>query len=170
VKFRPAVVRQLEDEQAKRPSLSTEIFRHLYHECLALEPRVAYNHAKLHAMARAPLVCQRVQALPGIGPLTATALLAIGPDATHVTNGRPWAAWLGLVPRAHATGGTPRVLGMRQRGHVYLRTRVVHGARATRRGVETTQDERSPWLKALLARRGKNRAAVALANKHARMV
>ena len=93
--------------------------------------------------------------------MSATALIAAIGDVTQFTNGRQLAAWLGLVPRAHSTGGTPRWLGLRKRGAVYLRKLLVHGARATRRWIETKQDERSQWLTALIARRGKNRAAVA---------
>jgi transposase len=169
-KFRTSVVRHLEDEQAKLTRLSTEVFWQRYDECLALEKRVAYYDEKLQAIARAHPVCQRVQTIPGIGPLTATALLAAVPDATHVKNGRPWAAWLGLVPREHSTGGKPRLLGISKRGDVYLRQLFVHGARATLRWVGTKLDDRSRWLTALIARRGKNRAAVALAKKNARIV
>jgi transposase len=169
-KFRTAIVRQLEDAQAQLTSLSTEVFWHLYEEFLALEKRVAYYNEKLQALARTHPVCQRVQAIPGIGPLTATAILAAVPDATHFKNGRQLAAWLGLVPREHSTGGKPRLLGISKRGDVYLRKLFVHGARATLRWVDTKQDDRSRWLTALIARRGKNRAAVALANKNARIV
>jgi transposase len=169
-KFRTSVVRQIEDEQAKLTPLSTEVFWHLYEACLALEKRVAYDDGTLQALARAHPVCQRVQAIPGVGPLTATAVLAAVPDATHVKNGRQLAAWLGLVPREHSTGGTPRLLGRSTRGDVYLRTLLVHGARATLRWVDTKQDVRSRWLKALIARLDKNRAAVACAKKHARMI
>jgi transposase len=160
-KFRTSVVRPLEDEQAKLTSLSTEVFWHLYEEFLAREQRVAYDHETLQALARAHPVCQRVQAIPGVGPLTATAILAAVPAATHVKNGRQLAAWLGLVPREHSTGGKPRLLGMSTRGDVYLRKLFVHGARAPLRWVDTKQDGRSRWLTALIARRGKNRAAVA---------
>jgi transposase len=169
-KFRTSVVRQLEDEQVKLTPLSTEMFWHLYDEFLALEQRVAYYNEKLQAIARAHPVCQRVQAIPGVGPLTATAILAAVPDATHFKNGRQLAAWLGLVPREHSTGGKPRLLGISKHGDVYLRTLLVHGARATLRWVDTKHDDRSRWLRALIARRGKNRAAVALANKNARIV
>jgi transposase len=160
-KCRTSVVRQLEAEQAKRTPLSTAVFWHLYEAFVALEQRVAYSDETRQALARAPPVRQRAQAIPGIGPLTATAVLAAVPEATHVNNGRPWAARLGLVPREHATGGKPRRLGRSTRGEVSLRTLLVHGARATRRGVDTNRDDRHRWLKALIARRGKNRAAVA---------
>ena len=169
-KFRTSVVRRIEDEQAKLTPLSTEVFWQLYEACLALEKRVAYYHEKLQALARAHPVCQRVHAVPGIGPLTATALVAAVPDATHFKNGRQFAAWLGLVPRERSTGGKPRLLGISKRGDVYLRTLLVHGARATLRWVARKHDPRSPWVRALMARRGNNRAAVALANKNARMV
>jgi transposase len=169
-KFRTWVVRPLEAEQAKLTPLSTEIFWQLYHEFLALEKQVAYYHEKLQALARAHPLCQRLQAIPGIGPLTATAILAAVPDATHFKNGRQFAAWLGLVPREHSTGGKPRLLGISKRGDRYLRKLLVHGARATLRWVVLTNDPRSQWVRALIARLGKNRAAVALANKNARIV
>ena len=169
-KFRTSVVRQLEAEQAKLTPLSTEIFWPLDDEFLALEKQVAYYNEKLQALARAHPVCQRLQAIPGIGPLTATTILAAVPDATHFKNGRQFAAWLGLVPREHSTGGKPRLLGISKRGDRYLRKLLVHGARATLRWVALKDDPRSQWLRALIARRGKNRAAVALANKNARIV
>jgi len=75
-----------------------------------------------------------------------------------------------LVPRQHATGGKPRLLGMSKRGDVYLRKLLVHGARATLRWIGLKTDRRSTWLRGLIERRGKNKAAVALANKNARIV
>ena len=116
---------------------------------------------KLAAIGPAHPECQRLQTIPGIGPVTATALIAAIGDVTQFTNGRQLAAWLGLVPREHSTGGKPRVLGMSKRGDGYLRKLLVHGARATLRWIDTKHDERSQWLKALIARRGRNRAAVA---------
>jgi transposase len=169
-KFRTAVVRQLEDEQAKLTPLSTEVFWQLYDEFLALEKRVAYDNEKLNAIGRAHPVCQRVQAIPGIGPLTATALVAAVPDATPFKNGRQFAAWLGLVPREHSTGGKPCLRGISKRADVYLRTLFVHGAWATLRWVALKHDPRSQWVRALVARPGNNRAAVDLANKNARIV
>jgi transposase len=112
-------------------------------------------------MGQAHPACQRLQTIPGIGPVTATALIAAIGDATQFKNGRQLAAWLGLVPKEHSTGGKPRLLGISKRGDVYLRTLLGHGARVTLRWVDTTSDDRSRWLRALLARRGKNRTAVA---------
>jgi transposase len=85
-------------------------------------------------------------------------------------NGRQLAAWIGLVPRQHSTGGKPRLLGMSKRGDVYLRKLLVHGARATLRWSGLKTDRRSTWLRGLIERRGKHKAAVALAKKNARIV
>jgi transposase len=169
-KFRALIVDKLEADQAKLTALSTEVFWQLYDEFLAVEKRLAYYDEKLAAMGQAHPECQRLQTIPGIGPVTATALIAAIGDVTRFKNGRQLAAWLGLVPREHSTGGKPRLLGISKRGDVYLRKLLVHGARATLRWIDTKHDERSQWLKALMARRGKNRAAVALANKNARIV
>jgi transposase len=169
-KFRALIVDKLETDQAKLTTLSTEVFWHLYDEFLAVEKRLAYSDEKLAAIGQAHPECQRLQTIPGIGPVSATALIAAIGDVTQFKNGRQLAAWLGLVPREHSTGGKPRLLGMSKRGDVYLRKLLVHGARATLCWIETKHDERSQWRKALIARRGKNRAAVALANKNARIV
>lgn len=92
-------------------------------------------------------------------------------DAAHFKNGRQFAAWLGLVPRQHSTGGKPRLLGISKPGDRYLRKLLVHGARAraTMRWVGLKHDRRSQWLRALMQRRDTNRTMVALANNNARM-
>jgi len=96
-------------------------------------------------------------------------MVAAVSDVTHFQNGRQFAAWLGLVPRQHSTGGKPRLLGMSKRGDVYLRTLLIHGARATLRWSGLKTDRHSQWVRGLIDRRGKNKAAVALANKNARI-
>jgi transposase len=169
-KFRRLIAQTLEAGQAQLTPCSRELFRQLYEEFLALDQRLASYDEQLTAMGRAHPECQRLQTIPGIGPISATALIAAIGDATQFKNGRQLAAWLGLVPREHSTGGKPRLLGISKRGDVYLRTLLVHGARATLRWVDTKSDDRSRWVRALIARRGKNRAAVAFANKNARIV
>ena len=101
--------------------------------------------------------------------MTATALVAAVGEATTFKNGREFAAWLGLMPLQHSTGGKPLLLGISKRGDRYLRKLLIHGARAVVRTVEGKQDGRSRWLQSLIARRGKNRAGVAQANKTARI-
>jgi transposase len=167
--FRQALLSTLEQEQAKLTELSRNVFRQLHEEWLALEQRLAYDNEQLEAICQADPACQRLLTIPGVGPLTATALVAAVSDATHFKNGRQFAAWRGLVPRQHSTGGKPRLLGISKRGDIYLRKLLVHGARATIRWVGLKNDRRSQWLRALMQRRGTTRAVVALANKHARM-
>jgi transposase len=136
------MVEQLAADQAQLTALSTEVFRHLYEACLALEKRLAYDDETRAAMGQAPPACQRRQTIPGIGPVSATAPIAAIGDVTQCKNGRQLAAWRGLVPREHATGGTPRLLGIRTRGARSRRTLLVHGARATLRWVATKSDDR----------------------------
>jgi transposase len=169
-KFRALIADKRHEEQAKLTTLSAEVFWHLDDAFRALEKRLAYDDEKLAARGQAHPECQRLQTIPGIGPVTATALIAALGDVTPFKNGRQLAAWLGLVPREHSTGGQPRLLGISTRGDRSRRQLLVPGARATRRWVDTKGDERSQWLRALMARRGKNRAADALAKKNARMV
>src|SRR5262249_13128984 len=129
--FRPLVVHKLQEEQHKLTALSTEVFRQLYDEFLALEARLAYDDKKLTAIGQAHPECERLQTIPGIGPVTATALIAAISQVTQFKNGRELAAWLGLVPREHSTGGKSRLLGISKRGNVYLRKLLIHGARSS---------------------------------------
>ena len=124
--------------------------------------------AQIAAIAAREPACQRLGAIPGIGVLKATALVAAVGDAAEFKNGREMAAWLGLVPRQHSTGGRPTLLGVSKRGDRYLRTLLVHGARAALTAAGRRTDRRSRWALELRERRGWNIAVVALANKNAR--
>ena len=106
--------------------------------------------------------------IPGVGVLTATALVAAVGDTGEFRNGRELAAWLGLVPRQRSTGGRAKLLGISKRGDRHLRTLLIHGARASLRHAPRRTDRRSRWASATEQRRGRNIAAVALANKNAR--
>ena len=169
-KFRQTVVGKLEAEKAKLTPLSQEMFGKLIDEFAVLEKQLAYDQETLETVATTHPECQRLMTIPGIGPLTATALLAAVSDASAFKNGRQFAAWLGLVPRQHSTGGKARLLGISKRGDSYLRKLLVHGARTTIRWVGRKTDRRSQWMRHLVERRGKNRTAVAVANKNARIV
>lgn len=107
--------------------------------------------------------------VPGIGPITASALVASIGDAKSFDNGRQVAAWLGLVPKQHSSGGKQNLLGISKRGDTYLRTMLIHGARAAVYWAEKKPDTCS-WINGIVSRRNKNVAAVALANKNARIV
>src|SRR5438552_14837627 len=169
-KFRQAVVGKLESEKDKLTPLSQEMFWKLVEEFAALEAQLAYYQEKLEALAQTHPECQRLMTIPGIGPLTATALVAAVSDASAFNNGRQFAAWLGLVPCQYSTGGKERLLGISKRGDGYLRKLFVHGDRAVVRGVREKTDRRSGWIRGLIARRGFNRTTVAVANKNARIV
>jgi len=106
----------------------------------------------------------------GIGPVTATALVAAIGDRTCFRNGRQFAAWLGLVPRQRSSGGKPRLFGISKRGDRYLRTLMIHGARAVLGKAGGKSDATSQWIGRKRERRHPNVVAVALANKNARIV
>jgi transposase len=167
--FRQHVLKKLATEDAKLTPLSRELFQRLLEELGALEARVATYDAQLTQVAQTHPVCQRLLTIPGLGDLTATALVAAVSEATQFKNGRQFAAWLGLVPRQHSTGGKARLLGISKHGDSYLRKLLVHGARSCLRWVGRKRDRRSQWVQALMERGGWNRAAVALANKNARV-
>ena len=114
--------------------------------------------------------CRRIEAIPGVGPLSSTAVLASVGDARMFRSGRQFAAFLGLVPRQSGTGGRVRLLGISKRGDPYLRTLLIHGARAVVNHSSRPGRTAPPWLQGLLLRRPKNVAIVALANKIARTI
>src|SRR3989441_1251985 len=145
-KFRQAVVGTLEAEKDKRTPLSQEMLWKLVEEFATLEAQLAYYQEKLDTLAQTHPACQRLMTIPGIGPCTATALVAAVSDASAFKNGRQCAAWLGLVPRQHATGGKERWLGSSTSGDSSLRQLLIPGARATLRWVGRKTDRRSHWM------------------------
>src|SRR5919198_5084898 len=153
-KFRQAIVGKLEAEKDKLTPLSQEMFWKLVDEFAALEKQRAYDQEKLEALATTHPACQRLMTIPGIGPFSATALVAAVSDASAFKNGRQFAAWLGLVPRQHTPGGQERLLGINKRGDSSVRKLLVHGARTTLRGVGRKTDRRSQWIRQLVERRG----------------
>src|ERR687885_1904624 len=168
-KFRQAVVEKLERDKDKLTALGQELFWKLVQEFVDLEKRIASYQEQLEGLATTHPECQRLMTIPGIGPITATALVAAVGNVGVFKNGRQFAAWLGLVPKQHSTGGQTRLLGISKRGESYVRKLLIHGARATLRWVKLQTDSRSQWIRGLLARRGWNRTAVAVANKNARI-
>ena len=135
----------------------------------ALDGRIAAFDAELAAAAKRDDVCRRLCEIPGIGALNATALVAAVGNGTAFDKGRDLAAWLGLVPREYSTGGKQRLLGISKRGNKYLRTLLVHGARAALPHLAARDDALGIWLRRLIARVHRNVAIVALANKLARI-
>ena len=113
--------------------------------------------------------CQRLQTIPGYGPIVASVFHAVVGNGSAYKRGRDVSASLGLVPRQHSSGGKDTLLGISKRGDRYLRSLLVHGARSVVSRVESKEDKLSLWIIKIKAKRGFNKAVVALANKLARM-
>jgi transposase len=142
----------------------------LQQDLVTLDERVADLDKKIKTLASSHTDAKRLQQIPGIGPITATALVCAIGDGKQFKRGRDLAAWLGLTPRQHSSGGKDRLLGISKRGDAYLRTLLIHGARSVLKVAGQKDTRRSRWLQNLCGRRNKNIAAVALANKNARIV
>jgi transposase len=142
----------------------------LQQDLITLDQRVDDMDKKIKLLASSNEDAKRLQQIPGIGPITATALISAIGDGKQFKRGRDLAAWLGLTPRQHSSGGKDRLLGISKRGDAYLRTLLIHGARAVLKVAGNKEDPRSRWIQNLCGRRNKNIAAVALANKNARIV
>jgi transposase len=141
----------------------------LQQDLIMLNERVGDLDKNIKTLASSNTDAKRLQQIPGIGPITATALVCAIGDGKQFKRGRDMAAWLGLTPRQHSSGGKDRLLGISKRGDAYLRTLLIHGARAVLKVAGQKDDPRSCWLQNLCSRRNKNIAAVALANKNARI-
>jgi len=159
----------LEDAENGLNVLSRELFSELLIELRGLDERFKGCERRIKTLNQNNEVCQRLDEILGIGPITASATYAAAGDGKEFKNGRHYSAWLGLVPGQHSSGGKATLLGISKRGNVYLRTLYIHGARAVLRHSATKQDRFSRWAQAVLERRGHNKACVAVANKIARM-
>lgn len=152
------------DSDAVTPRLKTVLQRQ-YRRLLALDEEVAWYDAALKQQVRDDPVCQRLCALPGFGPVVSTAFKSWLGDGRQFRRGRDASAALGVVPRQHTSGDKPRLLSITKHGDSYVRTLVIHGARAVVRAAARKEDALSRWINRLVASRGFNKAAVALANK-----
>lgn len=166
--LRRSVHRVLEED--KLPGLVRELVNDLWLEWCDLNDRIAAQDRRLMRLYRASALCQRLGAVEGIGEKTATAVVAAIPDPHAFRSGRQCSAWIGLTPGEHSSGQVRRLGGITKRGDRYLRTLLIHGGRAAVNAAMHKSDPRSEWIKALVARRGKNKAAVAVANKNARII
>lgn len=137
---------------------------------LELDRQVKELEAQILAWHKESQASSRIAEIPGVGPLTASAVVATVGDAMAFKNGRQFAAWLGLVPRQHSSGGKQNLLGISKRGDGYLRCLLIHGARAVTRNATAKRGETDGWIGNVLKRRPYNVATVALANKNARII
>jgi transposase len=160
----------LEDASNLLPGSFRRLIARLTEHLKELDMLVEEFEAQIRAWHRSSELSMRLEKIPGIGPLGASALVASISDANSFANGRQLSAWLGLVPRQHSSGGKPALLGISKRGDVYLRTLLIHGARSAILAAQRKAVNTNVWLTRLLVRRHPNVAAVALANKNVRTV
>jgi len=160
----------LEDGENGLPGMFRQLIDRLGAHLKELDRQVQELEVQIQVWHRANDASRKLAQIPGIGPITASALAASIGDAKSFDNGRQLAAWLGLVPRQNSSGGKQTLLGISKRGDTYLRTLLIHGARAVIRVAERKVTYADSWLAGVMGRRNKNVAAVALANKNARIV
>ena len=159
----------LEDHAAELGAMLVGLIECLRAQWRAVDQPITALDEQILALARQDATSQRLMAIPGVGPMLATALVAaVGSGATGFQNGRALAAWLGLIPRQHSTGGKARLLGVARYGNRYLRRLLVHAARSFKRVALGRDDRLGHWLQGLEARAHANVASVALAAKLAR--
>ncbi|MBL0168896.1 MAG: IS110 family transposase [Propionivibrio sp.] len=160
----------LEDGENGLPGIVRPLIDRLGAHLKELDRQVGELEVQIQTWHRANDASRRLAEIPGIGPITASALVASIGDAKSFDNGRQLAAWLGIVPRQNSSGGKQTLLGISKRGDTYLRTLLIHGSRAVIRVAERKVNHANSWLAGVMGRRNKNVAAVALANKNARIV
>ena len=159
----------LEDVENRLTADFRILLKGLQEDLIHLDDRIGSQDQVIKRLAQEHEGAKRLQQLRGIGPITATALIAAIGDGRQFARGRDAAAWCGLVPGQHSSGGKSKLLGISKRGDTYLRTLMIHGARAVLKTAQSKDDRLSQWLQKLCNRRNKNIAAVALANKTMRM-
>jgi transposase len=159
----------LEDGENGLPGMMRELLQRLGTNLQDMDKQVRELERQIVLWHRENEASRKLEAIAGIGALGASAMVATLGDAKSFKNARQVPAWLGMVPRHQGTGGNVKLGRISKRGDVYLRTLLIHGARAVITAVERKPDHADEWLKQLLARRNKNVATVALAAKNARI-
>ena len=167
--LRRALPRWLEDDGNGLTMSFRRLLHGLQKELIELDERIAELDREIEQIARSEPAAKRLMQLRGVGPIIATAMLATVGDARQFRNGRQMSASLGITPRQCSSGGKERLLGISKRGDAYLRSLLIHGARAVIRTARTKDDPLSRWVTRIADRRHPNVAAVALANKTARI-
>ncbi len=167
--IRKALPMLLEDKETRLSARFKLLLSELAEELRQIDTHINEHEERLKAAAKEDDRIKRLLAIEGIGPISASALVAAVGDATQFANGRDMAAWLGLVPSQHSSGGKERLGHISKRGDTYLRTLLIHGARSVINHCEGKEDRRSQWVNQLSKRRNRNIATVALANKNARI-
>jgi transposase len=169
-KLASLLIPRLDANEKKGTALLRKISLEFLDELRALEARISSYDQQIEAFFRSSEPAKRIEKIPGVGKLTATAIVAAVGNASGFKNGRQLSAYLGLVPKQHSSGGKSVLLGISKRGDPYLRSLLVHGARAVLRQAPGKTDAKSRWALLKAEKRGANKACVALANKNARII
>jgi transposase len=156
-------------QQGSLTQTAMDVLELLFDQLDALNKSIKALELRIHAWHKSNEVSQRLTSIPGVGPLTASAIVASVGQATCFGSARSFAAWLGLTPREHSSGGKVMLGGISKRGDGYIRKLLVHGARAVVRMRSRKDAAPMPWLDGLLERKHRNSATVALAHKNARI-
>ena len=159
----------LEDEGNVLSPFFKQLLARRYEQLRELNGHIDFYTGELKRISKEDEACRRLQTIPGFGPIVASAFRSAVGDGRAYSRGRDVAASLGLVPRQHSSGGKQVLLGISKRGDPYLRCLLVHGARSVVLHASGKDDRLSRWINRLRQKRGMNKAAVALANKMARI-
>lgn len=168
--LKTAVLGIVEDAESPFSDVLRRTLLAMRSELLQLDARIVAYEGEFDKICKEADVCRRLIQIPGVGPITATAIWAHVGSAGHFKSGRQFSAYFGLVPKQHSSGGKQRLLGITKRGDGYIRRLLIHGARSVVRFSEKKTDPRSAWIVRLDRERGRNKACVALANKNARVI
>jgi transposase len=169
IRLREAIPTVLENVEENLTPSMRNLIAMMWSEWKDLELQLAAINAEVERIASSDAACQRLRQIPGIGPLVATAIVASIGNGSAFKKGREFAAWMGLIPRQHSTGGKARLYGITKRGNRYLRMILVHGARAVVLRSKRDRIAMGPWITALERRAPRNVLIVAMANKLARI-
>jgi transposase len=167
---RRAIPEILENQTNGLSAMSREIIGDLFDFLGQIDAQITTFDRRIDAVFKSNEDCRRIARICGVGPKTATAVVAAVGDGREFKNGRHLAAWMGLVPRQHSSGDKRLLMGISKRGDRHLRTLLIHGARSVVRVAQLKTDPFSQWVNSLRERRGMNRAIVAVANKNARII
>jgi transposase len=167
--FKLDITRIITDQTNDLTTAMRGLLDQLWEEFKIIDVRLAAVSRQVEIIAARHEAARRLMTIPGIGPLGATALIAAVGDARQFRKARDLAAWLGLVPRQHSTGGKTTLLGISKRGNPYVRRLLIHGARSCIIHLDRSRDRIGAWLDTLDRRMHRNKAIVALANKIARI-
>lgn len=168
-KFKADLPKVLANEENDLTPAMRKLLAGLFEDVRQLEARISEISREIEATAAADDTARRLMTIPGIGPLAATALLAAAGNGRQFRKARDMAAWLGLTPREHSTGGKTTLLGISKRGNAYLRRLLIHGSRSCLLHLDRSRDRLGGWLGRLQSRMHNNKAVVALAAKVARI-